>query len=263
MWLPTSTSVRCPLNHSPFTLLIVDVFLLIVDEGFASAPLDLTPAANGNTPVARILDLVSAAFLPNAVQYDLRLSVLLKGARGIGKQTAARWAAQETGIHLIEVRTSYPENYWISLLTGSYYMDLVRSIVMMLLATLTLRLRPHSAFDSKRQQSARHAFFCSGILRRWQGTIRPWKQGKVNDEIFMSRSTIPDKPRIEEPPIATILQDCLSDLKQSWMMSGYPVFTFATTTEPEKIPQSVLSCFKHEIAFDVRNCDFRKLKTGT
>lgn len=50
-----------------------------------------------------MLDLVSAALLPNAVQYDLRLSVLLKGARGVGKQAAVRWVAQKAGIHLVEV----------------------------------------------------------------------------------------------------------------------------------------------------------------
>lgn len=55
-----------------------------------------------------------------------------------------------------------------------------------------------------------------------------------------------------EPPMATILQDCLGELRESWILSGFPVFVFATTTEPEKIPQGVLSCFKHEIAFEVR-----------
>lgn len=75
----------------------------VLDEGFARLPLDITPAASASTPYPKLLDLVSAAFLPNAVQYNLRLSVLLKGARGIGKQTTARWVAQEAGVHVIEV----------------------------------------------------------------------------------------------------------------------------------------------------------------
>lgn len=59
--------------------------------------------------------------------------------------------------------------------------------------------------------------------------------------------------------MATILQDCLNDLKQSWMLSDYPVFTFATTSEPEKIPRGVLSCFKHEIAFEVSSQNYPPL----
>lgn len=52
--------------------------------------------------------------------------------------------------------------------------------------------------------------------------------------------------------MASILQDCLADLRQSWILTGHPVFVIASSTEPEKIPQGVLSCFKHEITFEVR-----------
>ena len=51
--------------------------------------------------------------------------------------------------------------------------------------------------------------------------------------------------------MATILQDCLGELKEAWIRSGYPVVVLATSAEPEKIPQGVLSCFKHDISFEV------------
>lgn len=56
------------------------------------------------TPLARLIDLVSASLLPAAADYDLHLSVLLKGARGIGKRTTALWVAQKLGVHVLEVR---------------------------------------------------------------------------------------------------------------------------------------------------------------
>lgn len=39
------------------------------------------------------------------MDYELHLSVLLKGARGIGKFTVAAWVAQSLGMHLFEVCT--------------------------------------------------------------------------------------------------------------------------------------------------------------
>jgi peroxin-6 len=39
----------------------------------------------------------------HAMDYGLHLSVLLKGARGIGKFTVATWVAQRLGMHLLEV----------------------------------------------------------------------------------------------------------------------------------------------------------------
>lgn len=39
----------------------------------------------------------------HAVDYELHLSVLLKGVRGIGKFTVATWVAQRLGMHLLEV----------------------------------------------------------------------------------------------------------------------------------------------------------------
>jgi Holliday junction resolvasome RuvABC ATP-dependent DNA helicase subunit len=50
------------------------------------------------------VSISSAASTQRALDYKLDFSVLLKGARGIGKFTAACWVAQRLGMHLLEAR---------------------------------------------------------------------------------------------------------------------------------------------------------------
>lgn len=52
----------------------------------------------------KLVTLASAASAQRAVNYNLNLSILLKGTRGIGKFTTAFWVAQRLGMHLLEVR---------------------------------------------------------------------------------------------------------------------------------------------------------------
>ena len=59
-----------------------------------------------------MLALTSAALSQQAVDYDLQLSFLLKGGRGIGKFTAASWVAQRLGLHLFEVRQARRRIYF-------------------------------------------------------------------------------------------------------------------------------------------------------
>lgn len=54
-----------------------------------------------------------------------------------------------------------------------------------------------------------------------------------------------------EPSIASSLQECVSDLSQTWKSTGYPVLVMATTSEFERVPASLLASFKHEIVFEV------------
>lgn len=55
------------------------------------------------SPFSKILALTSAALSQKAVDYDLQLSFLAKGGRGVGKFTVASWIAQRLGLHLFEV----------------------------------------------------------------------------------------------------------------------------------------------------------------
>ncbi|TFY65845.1 hypothetical protein EVG20_g5243 [Dentipellis fragilis] len=63
-----------------------------------------TPRTAENMRARRVLSrLVLAALTRNAVTYDLPISVLIKGPRGIGKFTDAAAVAQQSGCHVLEV----------------------------------------------------------------------------------------------------------------------------------------------------------------
>ncbi|KZT66717.1 AAA-domain-containing protein [Daedalea quercina L-15889] len=51
----------------------------------------------------------------------------------------------------------------------------------------------------------------------------------------------------KEPGISSTLQECIASLEQGWNLTGYPVLVVGTTSDSEKVPSRVLSCFKHEI----------------
>ena len=48
-----------------------------------------------------------------------------------------------------------------------------------------------------------------------------------------------------------ILLECMSTLRQSWSLTGFPVVVIATTDRPEDTDTRIMSCFKHEISFNV------------
>lgn len=52
---------------------------------------------------SKLLALTSAALSQRAVEYNLQLSFLLKGGRGIGKFTVIAWVSQRLGLNLQEV----------------------------------------------------------------------------------------------------------------------------------------------------------------
>ncbi|KAF8311552.1 AAA-domain-containing protein, partial [Clavulina sp. PMI_390] len=159
------------------------------------------------TPFDKLLDLISAAFLPGAIHYGLRLSALLKGARGISKRTVVHWVARKVGIHVLEINC----------------FDIVGDSDIKTEGTLRARF-----------EKATESTPCIILLRHIEALAR-------NSQTLETG---------KEPPMATILQECLAGLKQTWMISSYPVFAIATTSEPEKIPPGVLNSFKHEITFE-------------
>nr|CAG8450293.1 2321_t:CDS:10 [Entrophospora candida] len=54
----------------------------------------------------------------------------------------------------------------------------------------------------------------------------------------------------QEPTISTILQDCFRQLTESFHLIGFPVLVVATTVDIEKVPDSVIGCFRHEIQIE-------------
>ncbi|KAJ7435381.1 AAA-domain-containing protein [Mycena galericulata] len=57
----------------------------------------------------------------------------------------------------------------------------------------------------------------------------------------------------KESILTAILRECIENVQNSWRISGHPVMVFATTAEAERVPMGILSCFKHEIAFEAPN----------
>ncbi|OCB88086.1 AAA-domain-containing protein [Sanghuangporus baumii] len=55
----------------------------------------------------------------------------------------------------------------------------------------------------------------------------------------------------KEPVIARVFQERIDSLRAEWQRSGYPVLVIATTTDAERLPASILSCFKHDLEFEV------------
>ena len=51
----------------------------------------------------QLLGLSQAALMPEALTFDIPISALLKGSRGIGKFTTAMQVARRLGMHVFEV----------------------------------------------------------------------------------------------------------------------------------------------------------------
>ncbi|KAJ3843702.1 AAA-domain-containing protein [Lentinula raphanica] len=89
---PESTRmIQAGIDHS---------FVPDVDAYFG---LDRLPTTATAKSIQKLLSISSVVLERRAVDYNLQLSVLLKGARGIGKYTGALQVARCLGIHLLEV----------------------------------------------------------------------------------------------------------------------------------------------------------------
>ncbi|KAF8590012.1 AAA-domain-containing protein [Ramaria rubella] len=160
-----------------------------------------------SSPLAKFRDLAEAALYPAAMDYDLQLSLLLKGSRGIGKFTAASWVAQFIGIHLMEINC----------------FDLIGETDIQTEGTLRARF-----------EKAASCAPCILILRHIDALARTTQALETG----------------KDPSIASALHESISELAEHWKLTGYPVLVVGTTSEPERVPASVLACFKHEIVFE-------------
>ncbi|RUP48865.1 hypothetical protein BC936DRAFT_143793 [Jimgerdemannia flammicorona] len=66
----------------------------------------------------------------------------------------------------------------------------------------------------------------------------------------------------QEPAIATVLHDLFADLLTSHHHTGYPTMVVATTGDIERLPTSVLGCFRHEVQASAPR-DLRNLTSGS
>ncbi|KAF8491938.1 AAA-domain-containing protein [Gautieria morchelliformis] len=158
-------------------------------------------------PLVKLRDLTEAALYPSALDFNLQLSVLLKGSRGIGKFTAASWVARSLGIHMLEINC----------------FDIIGENDVQTEGTLRAR------FDS-----AASCAPCVLTLRHIDALARTTQVLETG----------------KEPSIASALQESILELARHRKLTGYPVIVVGTTSDPERIPASVLACFKHEVAFE-------------
>ncbi|ETW85568.1 AAA ATPase [Heterobasidion irregulare TC 32-1] len=156
----------------------------------------------------QMLALASVAFTSQASTYDLPISILLKGARGIGKFTTSSWVAQSLGMHLFEVNC-----YEIFGESDTKTEGILRA----------------------RFEQAISCSPCVLVIRHMDAFVQ---------------STQPIEPG-KEPGVVSALKELINDLYGAWRLSGYPVIVFGTTSESTRVPASVLSCFKHEVTFEV------------
>ncbi|KAH9924001.1 AAA-domain-containing protein [Epithele typhae] len=202
-WVDTSVTrmVQTGIEHSR----IPDMGAYFTGTLQVSPPADAVP--DQNMPFGKLLALASAALNRRAVDYHLQLSILLKGARGIGKATVAYWVAHRLGVHLLEV--------------DCY--DVIGENDAKTEGTLQARFERAASCSP-----------CVLLLRH----IDAFAQSTQGQE--------PGK----EPAVAETLRDCIAGLQPSWTLTGFPVLLFGATDNPDRVPPKVMSCFKHEVAFE-------------
>ncbi|GAA97207.1 uncharacterized protein L969DRAFT_43069 [Mixia osmundae IAM 14324] len=156
---------------------------------------------------AKLCEYLQAALRPSSSEYDLSLSVLVKGARGNGKRTCARSAAKEIGYHLLEI-----DCYELLGDTDAKTEGLLQA----------------------RFEKARSCAPCVLLLANVEALARKSQALETG----------------QEPVIASTLQACIESIKEGWKRSGAPVVIVGTTFDVDKIPLSVLGCFKQEISIE-------------
>ncbi|KAH9951413.1 AAA-domain-containing protein [Amylocystis lapponica] len=173
------------------------------------APMDASsPLIREDSAYGKLLALSSAALTRHAVDYQLQLSILLQGPKGVGKYTVASWVAQRLGIHLYEV---------------SCY-DILGETPVKTEGTLRVRF--------ERAASCSPCILYLRDIDAFAQTTQGMEPGK-------------------EPAITDALQECITSLQQTWSLTGFPVLVFASTSTADRVPSRILSCFKHEITFEV------------
>lgn len=103
------------------TLLDHVEFLTFSSVGALTLPIPqrlLSDHQTGDTPYEKLVDLSLAALNRGALDYHLQLSILLEGARGVGKATVAGQVARCLGVHLLEVRFARKSNNMYSIRKG-------------------------------------------------------------------------------------------------------------------------------------------------
>ncbi|TFK55323.1 AAA-domain-containing protein [Heliocybe sulcata] len=205
-WVDTSITkmVQAGVEH----LRVPDIARYMGIESSETAPADATDSICrlSNKNLSKLYSLSSVAFTANTKNYDIRLSVLLKGKRGAGKLHAAREAARCLGVHLLDINC-------FDILGES-------------------DIKTEGALRAQFDKAASCAP-CIMVL-------------KDIDAFSLSAQSEPEK----DTPLSSALRECISEMHEKWRATGHPVLVYGTTGNADRVPTSLLACFKHEVDFE-------------
>ncbi|KAJ8086247.1 peroxisomal assembly protein [Marasmius tenuissimus] len=173
-------------------------------------PVDLTAPrsqSNPRKPLDQLYSIASVISQPSGVDYNLQLTALLEGNRGVGKFTVAQSVARLLGLHLLEVNCY----------------DVIGDNDTQTEALLQTRF-----------ENAEICAPCILILRHL--------------EAFAQTTQAPESGK--EPVLVSSLRECITNAQQAWKRSGHPVIVCGTTSQSDRVPTAMVSCFKHEIVFE-------------
>ncbi|MCO5598679.1 hypothetical protein L7F22_052777 [Adiantum nelumboides] len=186
---------------------------------FSPSPLTTTESVFG-----RLLLLVKATLLPDAADYGLHLSVLLKGARGCGKRTIVRWVAQKTGVHIIELNCY----------------DLIADT----------DARTEGILRARFEQAAGCAPAIL-LLRHVEALARKSQALETGQEPTMA-TVLQDCMASLKQSSSRKQSDGEEDASINTQVS-LPIAVIGTTGDADRCPTGVLACFRHELNFEAPN----------
>ncbi|SJX66187.1 related to PEX6-peroxisomal assembly protein [Sporisorium reilianum f. sp. reilianum] len=175
----------------------------------------VAPLVAPSSPYATLSSLLTATLQSNASRFGLHLSVLLKGARGCGKKTVARWVAKAAGVQLVELDC----------------FDVISDT----------DVRTEGMLRARFQKAAECAP-CIFLLRNIEALARKSQALETGQEPPLATA------------LQNCFDELWSVTNEhAGAQAAVPVAVFGTTSDPDKCPSGVLGCFKHEVAFNAPN----------
>ncbi|EEB91641.1 hypothetical protein MPER_09971, partial [Moniliophthora perniciosa FA553] len=168
---------------------------------------NLRPLNMPQGPFKELYSFASVVSEPAGADYNLQLSALLKGSRGVGKYTVTSAVARLLGLHLLEVNCY----------------DVISENDTKTEALLQTRFENAAACAP-----------CILVLRHL--------------EAFAQTTQAPEGGK--EPVLINALRNCIANAHGTWKMTGHPVVICGMTSQIDRVPKALLSCFKHEISFE-------------
>lgn len=197
-------------------------------------PLYHSPLTAAESIFGQLLRLVKATLLPDAADYGLHLSVLLKGARGCGKRTISRWVAQKTGVHLVELNCY----------------DLIADT----------DTRTEGVLRARFEQAAGCAPAVL-LLRHVEALARKSQALETGQEPTMATVLQNCMASLKQRPSMNRSIDGDRDEAINTQTS-LPIAVIGTTGDADRCPTGVLACFQHELKFEAPNEAERRAMLG-